>query len=166
MTHEHGPHGPGRAGALPPDLAEVLAEVAPDGTPFRHRQHIHLAYLAIQRHGASRAPDVVAGWIRHVAAYERAPQKFNATMTRAWTELVAHHVTAGTDEAAGFTAFAERNPALLDKRLLSRHYSSRVLASEAAREGWVEPDLVAFPWPAEAQPPGTVRTAGDGQNDR
>jgi hypothetical protein len=146
MTHEPGQHVPARAGTLPPELAGALAEVAPGGTPFLHRQHIHLAYLAVRRYGAARAPDVVAGWIRHIAAYERAPQKFNATVTRAWTELVAHHVAAGPAGTGGFAAFADRNPALLDKRLLSRHYSARTLASAAARSGWVEPDLVAFPW--------------------
>jgi len=49
----------------------------------------------------------------------------------------------------------ERHPALLDKSLLSRHYSSRTLASPPARTGWVEPDLVPFPWSPRrpGQPP-------------
>jgi hypothetical protein len=130
---------------VPAELAAVLAEIVPPGGAFRHRQHIHLAFLAVQRHGAERAADVVARWITHIAAYEQAPQKFNATVTRAWTEIVAHHVTA-SPPGAGFASFAEDNPALLDKRLLARHYSARLLASPAARNGWVEPDLAAFPW--------------------
>ena len=91
----------------------------------------------------------MSGWIRHLAAYQRAPQKFNATVTRAWTEIVAHHMAAappGTD----FASFAERYPALLDKRLLTRHYTARTLASQAARTGWVEPDLAPFPWRARS----------------
>jgi hypothetical protein len=150
--HEGGPrheaeprhrHPGGRA--LPAELAAVLAEIVPPGGAFRHRQHIHLAFLAVQRHGAARAADVVARWITHIAAYERAPQKFNATVTRAWTEMIAHHVTSGPP-GADFASFAESNPALLDKRLLARHYSARLLASPAARTGWVEPDRVGFPW--------------------
>jgi hypothetical protein len=141
---------------VPAELAAILAEIVPPGGAFRHRQHIHLAFLAVQRHGPARAADVVAGWIRHIAAYERAPQKFNATVTRAWTEIVAHHVTAGPP-GTDFAAFTGHNPALLDKRLLARHYSARLLASPAARTGWVEPDLAGFPW-----------TGGRGraQNDR
>lgn len=140
-------HGPGdaRSDALPEELAGLLAEIVPPGGAFRHREHIHLAYLAVRRHGAARAADKVSGWIRHLAAYQRAPQKFNATVTRAWTEIVAHHMAAappGTD----FASFAERYPALLDKRLLTRHYTARTLASPAARTGWVEPDAAAFPW--------------------
>jgi hypothetical protein len=45
-----------------------------------------------------------------------------------------------------FAVFAERNQALFDKRLLSRHYTSALLASPQARAGWVEPDIAAFPW--------------------
>lgn len=131
--------------AMPAELAEILAEVAPPGTAFRHRQHIHLAFIAVRRHGGPRAAELISRWIRHIAAYERAPQKYHATVTRAWTEVVAYHVGADPSVTA-FDAFAERNPALLDKRLLTRHYTSAVLASAAARAGWVAPDLAAFPW--------------------
>jgi hypothetical protein len=152
MTQHHSQLPP----PVPAELAAILAEIVPPGGAFRHRQHIHLAFLAVQRHGPARAADVVARWIRHIAAYERAPQKFNATVTRAWTEIVAHHVTAGPP-GTDFAAFAGHHPALLDKRLLARHYSARLLASPAARTGWVEPDLAGFPW-----------TGGPGgaQNDR
>jgi hypothetical protein len=145
----HGPDEP-RQAALPADLAAILAEIVPPGGAFRHREHIHLAYLAVQQHGADRAAGVLSGWIQHLAAYQRAPQKFNATVTRAWTEIVAHHMAGdppGSD-FAGFARFAGRHPALLDKRLLARHYTARTLASPEARTGWAEPDLAPFPWRA------------------
>ena len=143
----HHPHDPHDA-ALPAELAAALAEIVPPGGACRHREHIHLAYLAVQRHGPGQAAGVVSGWIRHLAAYQRAPQKFNATVTRAWTEIVAHHMAAapGTD----FASFADKHQALLDKRLLTRHYTARTLASPAARTGWAEPDLAPFPWRARA----------------
>ena len=130
------------------ELAAILAEIVPPGGAFRHRQHIHLAFLTVQRHGAASAAGLVARWIQHIAAYQRAPQKYNATVTRAWTEVVAHHVAAGP-QGTDFASFALRNPALLDKRLLARHYSARLLASPAARTGWVEPDLAGFPWTSD-----------------
>jgi hypothetical protein len=152
---------------LPGELAELLARVVPPDGGFRHRQHIHLAYLAVRRHGTAEAAVRIGSWIRQLAAYERAPQKYNATVTRAWTEIVGHHVAAdlaGRDSAgrgiasgapgpagagaggADFEDFAARHPALLDKRLLTRHYSPAVLASAPARTGWVEPDRTPFPW--------------------
>ena len=52
--HARGSHDPHDA-ALPAELASALAEIVPPGGSFRHREHIHLAYLAVQRHGADRA---------------------------------------------------------------------------------------------------------------
>ena len=141
-AHSRGTHD---QTAMPAELAAILAEIVPPGGAFRHREHIHLAYIAVQRYGPGRATAMVAGWIKQLAAYHRAPQKFNATVTRAWVEIVAHHMAA--DQNGGdFASFADRYPPLLDKRLLTRHYSSRALASPAARTGWLEPDLAAFPW--------------------
>ena len=149
--HPHAPqqpHGPQQPqpdqAAVPAELAALLAEIVPPGGSFRHREHIHLAYLAVQRHGADRAAGVVSGWIRQLAVYQRAPQKFNATVTRAWTEIVAHHMAAAPP-TRDFASFADRHPALLDKRLLTRHYTARTLASPAARTGWAEPDLAPLP---------------------
>ena len=140
----HAHHPPGQAPAMPAELAAILAEIVPPGGAFRHREHVHLAYLAVQRYGHGKAADAVAGWIHHLAAYQGAPQKFHATVTRAWVEIVAHHMAAAP-QATDFATFAGRHPALLDKRLLTRHYSSRVLASPAAKTGWREPDLARFP---------------------
>jgi hypothetical protein len=128
--------------AIPAELAEILDEIGVAGG-FRHRQHIHMAFIATRRYGTAQAADKVSGWIRHLTAH--APQKFNATVTRAWTEIVAHHVAADPS-VTDFETFAERHPELLDKRLLARHYTAAALAAPRARGGWVEPDLCPFPW--------------------
>ena len=130
------------------DLAALLPEITGPGGQFRHREHIHLAFLAVRRYGMPEATTRICGWIRSIAAYERAPQKYHHTVSRAWVEIVAHHVDADPD-CADFGTFARRNPALLDKRLLGRHYRSSTLAADPARRGWVEPDLVPFPWAAQ-----------------
>jgi hypothetical protein len=131
--------------SAPDELASLLRQISPAGGGFGHRQHVHLAYLTARRHGTAAAVRKISVWIRHLTAYERAPQKYNATMTRAWTEIVGHHAEA--DPAArSFEEFASRHPQLQDKRLLGQHYSPAVLASPAARSGWVEPDLATFPW--------------------
>jgi DNA-binding MarR family transcriptional regulator len=127
-------------GVMTPELAAVLHEIAPDGH-FGHRQHIQLAYTAVRRYGMPAAADHVCGWLRQLTTYERKPQKYHHTVSRAWVELVAHH--AG--DADTFEAVLARNPALLDKRLLSRHYRSATLACAAARQGWRAPDLAPLP---------------------
>lgn len=128
---------------IPDELAEILDEIAPPGGGFRHRQHVQLAFIATRRHGSTRAAELISDWIRQLTAH--APQKFNATVTRAWAEIVGHHVAADPS-VTDFEAYVERFPALLDKRLLTRHYSPALLASARARTTWVEPDLAPFPW--------------------
>jgi hypothetical protein len=126
------------------DFAELMAEVTSTAPRFGHRQHVHLTWLAVRRHGTAAAVGLISEGIQGVARYAGAPRKYNATVSRAWVELVGHH--AEHDDAADFDTFAAATPALLDKRLLARFYRSATLASDAARTGWVEPDLAPFPW--------------------
>ena len=72
--------------AIPAELAEILDEIGAAGA-FRHRQHIHLAFITTRRYGTAQAADKVGSWIRHLTAH--APQKFNATVTRAVSGALA-----------------------------------------------------------------------------
>jgi hypothetical protein len=166
----HDPHA--HAGS---ELAELLPAITGPAGRFGHRQHIQLAFVAVRRYGMPAAVGKVCGWLRQLTAYAQAPQKYHHTVSRAWVELVAHH--AGTDPDCGdFEVFAGRYPALLDKRLLSRHYRSSTLASGPARQGWVEPDLLPFPWASRDHRSGQQdqehdggrheRDGGQGDHDR
>lgn len=132
-----------------PGFPELLAGVLGSGQRFGHREHLHLTWLAVRRFGVAAAVDLVSDGIRRTARYAGAPQKYHATVSRAWVELVGFHVAEGG--ADDFRRFLDQHPALLDKRLLTHFYRSPTLASARARTGWVEPDLAPFP---ERQPPG------------
>jgi hypothetical protein len=121
----------------------LFGEVMAGAGRFGHRQHIHLAWLAVRRLGVPDAVRVIGDGIRRAARYAEAPQKYHATITRAWVELVGYH--AEQDNQDGFDAFVDRFPPLLNKRLLTGHYRSATLASDAARSGWVEPDIKPLP---------------------
>jgi hypothetical protein len=125
-------------------FADLMAEVMATAEHFGHRQHIQLTWLAVRRYGTTAAVRLVSAGIQSTARYAGVPQKYNATVSRAWVELVGHHTAEqDTDD---FAAFADHHAALLDKRLLTRFYRPATLASTQARTGWVEPDLAAFPW--------------------
>jgi hypothetical protein len=141
----HGARGVTHGSQADAELAAILPEVTGPSGQFRHRQHIHLAFLAVRRYGMPEATTRICEWIQRIAAYERAPQKYHHTVSRAWVEIVAHHVDDDPD-CTDFGTFAARHPALLDKRLLTRHYRSSTLAAAPARRDWVEPDLLPFPW--------------------
>lgn len=120
---------------------DLMAEVMATADRFGHRQHIHLTWLAVRRHGTSDAITLVSDGIQRTARYAGAPQKYHATVSRAWVELVGHHASDG----GSFEEFADLNPDLFDKRLLTHFYRSSTLATAAARAGWVEPDLRPIP---------------------
>ena len=127
-----------------PTFEALMAEVMAGTERFGHREHVHLTWLAVRRCGVPAAVGLVSDGIQRTARYAGAPQKYHATVSRAWVELVGHHAAERADE--DFTAFADHHPALLDKRLLTRFYRSATLAAPQAKAGWVEPDLRAFPW--------------------
>jgi hypothetical protein len=127
----------------------LMAQVMATAERFGHRQHVHLTWLAVRRYGVPAAVDLVSAGIQRTARYAGAPQKYHATVSRAWVELVGYHAAElGEDD---FAAFADHHPALLDKRLLTRFYHPATLAAPLAKTGWVAPDLVPFPW-SDADP--------------
>ena len=76
----HGAHDPGHGlhdaghGRRDPELATILPGITGPGGQFRHRQHINLAFYAVRRYGMPDAVSAICGWIRQIAAYERAPR--------------------------------------------------------------------------------------------
>ena len=139
----HGPAPRAGSGAL---FDALMAEAMAGASRFGHREHVHLTWLAVRRCGVAAAVGVVSDGIQRTARYAGAPQKYHATVSRAWVELVGHH--AAERDEQDFAAFATHHPALLDKRLLTRFYRPATLASPQAKTAWIEPDLTPFPWQA------------------
>jgi hypothetical protein len=98
-----------------------------DGAEFPHERHVLVAWGLSRRYPHEDAFARLAEGIRGIAARAGIPNKYHATMTRAWFELVA--------QAENLDA----HPELLDRSLLSRYYSPERL--EAGRHEWLEPDL-------------------------
>jgi hypothetical protein len=152
----HPPLTPAAANpSLTPDLAAIMTEVVGSGGHsgrFGHREHIYLAFVAARRGDAT---GLLRDWLRQIAASHGTPGRYHETITTAWAQIVAHHLSA--DPAiASFDSFAARYPALLDKSLLSRHYSQAALASPTARATWIAPDLTPIPdrpLPTQHRPP-------------
>jgi hypothetical protein len=127
---------------LSPELAAIMGAIC--AQRFGHRQHVHLAFIAAREH--ADAAGQMRDWIRQIAESHGAPHKYHETITIAWARIVAYHVAADPG-VSDFDAFVTRYPALLDKTLLSRHYSAAALRSATARVNWVAPDLVPLPTP-------------------
>ena len=123
-------------------LAQVESGHPPHG--FGHYEHLRLAWLVLDDEpDLDAATERVSRTVLSLAERHGQPQAYNRTITDAWVRILAHCRVA--DPGATLDETVQRRPWLLDKRLLTRHYSPRVLASATARTNWVEPDLVPLP---------------------
>ena len=111
---------------------------------FGHYDHLRIAWLVIERHGAERAAEIVGERLKAMAVARGVAPLYNETMTRFWIRLIAHV----RDETASMSVdeAIERVPMLLDKNLAQRHWSRTAMFGPEARSAWVEPDLVALPF--------------------
>jgi hypothetical protein len=107
---------------------------------FHHADHLRLAWLYVQRHGARAAEARLLEGIPRFAQRAGAPQKFNHTATIAWTRLVAA-ACRKSNSCDSFHEWIKTHPELLNKHLLNEHYSAERLESSEARRGWLDPDL-------------------------
>jgi hypothetical protein len=122
---------------------QILHQILARGEGFGHRQHVELTWRYLEDNDRNAAGVLVADAITKVAAAHGEPQKFHATITGAWVRCVAVHRQRWPADT--FEKFIERNPELLDAKLLGQHFSRGVLFSDAARAGLVDPDIRPLP---------------------
>jgi hypothetical protein len=122
---------------------QVLHEILETRGSFGHREHLELAWGYLRLYSIDEAAEVMVAAIRHVARLHGAEDKYHETMTRAWLHFVAVHIQRwGADS---FGEFLERNPDLLDRKLIQHFYSRELILSEPARASWTAPDLRRLP---------------------
>ena len=112
---------------------------------FSHRAHVRLAYVYLAGSNVDPAREryraALVGFLSH---HGIPASKYHETLTSAWI-LAVHHFMHRSPEAASADDFIERNPLLLDSRIMLTHYSAGLLFSDVARAEFVEPDLDPIP---------------------
>lgn len=107
---------------------------------FPHRDHVRVAFVLLGSNGFDEATRVLSERIRAMAAAGGDPTKFHVTRSEAWMHLIGS-ARARDSTASGSEEFLQRHPELLRSGLLDDYYSADLLRSDAARSGFVEPDL-------------------------
>lgn len=112
---------------------------------FDHRAHVRLAYVYLCESDADGAYQHMRdALLRFLACNGIDPAKYHETLTQAWIKAVRHFMARTTTcESAG--SFIERNPELLDSKIMLTHYSAALLFSPEARASFVDPDLDPIP---------------------
>lgn len=112
---------------------------------FDHRAHLRLAYVYLSENSTGTATELMRDTLhRFLARNGVDPAKYHATLTNAWI-LAVHHFMEKTGSSGSAGEFIERNPELLDPKIMRTHYSAEVLFSDEARAAFVQPDLDPIP---------------------
>ena len=112
---------------------------------FGHRAHVRLAYSYLAEHDTDTAHQLMRrallGFLQH---HGIDISKYHETITRAWILAVRHFMELSPD-CESSDDFIEKNPLLLDSKIMMTHYSAEVLFSDEARAQFVEPNLSPIP---------------------
>jgi hypothetical protein len=108
---------------------------------FRHRHHVRMAWILLERHPVLEVLARFTAGLRGLAAAAGQPGLYHETITWAYVLLVNERRAA--TGAEGWPAFAARHPDLLlwkPSVLEARYYREETLWSERARATFVLPD--------------------------
>ncbi len=113
----------------------------PGKDDFPHRDHLALAVWYSRDSNPTAALNSMRASLHRFLEHHGCLANYHETMTVFWIKLV--HETLSSLGAAGSlleqtNAVVER---LSDSRIVYEYYSKEMVESEAARRGWVEPDL-------------------------
>jgi hypothetical protein len=112
---------------------------------FNQRAHIRLAYVYLSGHDADTAYKLMRSALLSFLEYHGVDiSKYHETITRAWINAVRHFMEK-TPSAESADDFIEKNPIMLDSKIMLTHYSAEVLFSDEARAKFVEPNLEPIP---------------------
>lgn len=110
-----------------------------DVEAFDHESHVYMAWLFVTELGSRTGEERFVAALKSLTVALGVPGKYHDTITRFYLDLIARR--SANRPGRSWDEFRAENGDLLDARLLERHYSRDALASNEARERFVEPDL-------------------------
>lgn len=107
---------------------------------FKHGMHLAVAAWYLRQSSYEDALDRMRSTLQRFTQYHRVTA-YHETITRFWLRLASDFMTnhpTNQNFAAQVNALIER---YLNKNVLFEYYSRERVLSDAARNGWLEPDL-------------------------
>ena len=121
---------------------QTLHEILEARGGFGHREHLELAWTYLRRYPTDEAAKVMVAAIRRSLDARGRRQVSRDDHARVAALRRCAHPTLG---AESFEEFIDRNPDLLDRKLIEHFYSRELILTESARAAWVRPDLRRLP---------------------
>jgi len=126
------------------EFIKQFSDLSLNPSLFTHEAHLRLAWVHLKLYGEEAAIGTICKEIRRFAAHHGAPDKYNATITVAAIKAVHHFRNKSKSDT--FADFIVEFPRLKHsfKDLMAFHYKMDIYNSPAARERYLEPDLLPF----------------------
>lgn len=112
-----------------------------DNRTFRHADHVRVAFEIMRHHNFPDAAQAFCAALKTIASRAGNASAYHETITLAFLSLVSERMNGKT--YVNFAAFADDNPDLMDKSVLTRWYDPQRLMSPLARATFVLPDARA-----------------------
>jgi hypothetical protein len=110
-----------------------------------HRAHLRLAFIYLRLHPFDVALATLRKRLQAFLAHHGKPLSvYHETLTHAWLLAVRHFMQA-QPAALSSHEFLRHCPALLDKKIMETHYTTKRLMSAVARARFVAPDRDPIP---------------------
>lgn len=113
---------------------------------WNHRAHVRGGYLLMQRFGLTEGTARMQAGLKRLNAAHGSPNTlmrgYHETITVAYLRLIFQRLIR--TQSMTSQEFCDVHPELLDKHLLLRYYTPDRLWSQAAKQGFLEPDVKSF----------------------
>lgn len=121
-------------------LIHEFESLALDPERFHHVDHVKLTWALLRRMPLDAAIDHLRDGLKRFVASVGKADRYHETITVFFTTQIHERMTANES----WDVFAQRNPDLLaaPREFLGRFYHEATLKSDAARLGFVPPDVV------------------------
>ena len=127
------------------DFRDQMESCEFPASEFNHRAHLRLAYIYLTENNTDGSSELMRDTINRFLIHNGVdPSKFHETLTKAWI-LAVHHFMDRTGNSKSAGEFIDRNPEMLDTKIMMTHYSAEVLFSDEARAAFVQPNLDPIP---------------------
>ncbi len=112
---------------------------------FHHRQHLTVVLWYLWKFPMTEAhARMREGLYKFLAHHGHGRQKYHETITIFWLKKVRALVDGAEEGLSSVEMANEVMEACGDAQLVFAYYSRELIDSDAAREGWTEPDLKAL----------------------
>ncbi|MGX5172539.1 hypothetical protein ACUR5C_00765 [Aliikangiella sp. IMCC44653] len=116
-----------------------------DPVYFNHLGHVRITWIYLNESTVATACEKVLDGIKKYATHLGAPDKFHYSLTVASVYIIAQAMR--DSKTSNFVDFVAANADLFKhfKSQIAVYYSDKVIESNAAQQGWVEPDRQILP---------------------